>query len=126
MLGIGFFMFFGCTTQGLLRGLLEGEVEGRFGTDSKFASLVTFLKGKAPIYSGLDTRRFLALLLTCVLFVNAAFAGLNRNKSRYVGDGKRYSGAISRSSRHHRPDPSDIQLRTGQSSRQKKIYRRQL
>jgi hypothetical protein len=30
-------------------------------------------------------RRFLALLLTCVLFVNAAFAGLNRNKSRYVG-----------------------------------------
>jgi hypothetical protein len=30
-------------------------------------------------------RRFLALLLTGVLFVNAAFAGLNRNKSRYVG-----------------------------------------
>jgi hypothetical protein len=30
-------------------------------------------------------RRFLALLLSCVLFVNAAFAGLNRNKSRYVG-----------------------------------------
>jgi hypothetical protein len=30
-------------------------------------------------------RRFLALLLTCVLFVNAAFAGLSRNKSRYVG-----------------------------------------
>jgi hypothetical protein len=30
-------------------------------------------------------RRFLALLLICVLFANPAFAGLNPNKSRYVG-----------------------------------------
>jgi hypothetical protein len=30
-------------------------------------------------------RRSLALLLTCVLFANAAFAGVNSNKSKYVG-----------------------------------------
>lgn len=30
-------------------------------------------------------QRLLALFLACVLFVNAAFAGVNRNKSRYVG-----------------------------------------
>jgi hypothetical protein len=48
-------------------------------------TLVIFPPWKHHSYIGLTMRRVPALILICVLTAQSAFAGLNRNKAKYVG-----------------------------------------